>query len=810
MREAMARDVRFALRGLRRTPGFTAAAVLTLALGIGATTAVFSVVYGVIFRPLPFPAADRLVQVVQVAPGPPGSEPVRAGLSPDQVAEWRATSRTLAQIGYYSQTAGTLTGVPVPARLNGAGISVPLFRALGVAPFAGRLFVDEDEAAGNEHVIVLAYDTWVNYFGASLDVLETPIALSGVAKRVVGIMPPGFGFPSMASPFMSANAAGELSDAPEFWTPLVARARPAGPATGGMTLVPTFALLQPDATLESATAEVNTLMPARAGTRWPVELVSARVEQARAVRPVLLLFQAAVLVVLFIACANVINLLLARVSNRRQELAVRRALGARRSELARFAVTEGLIIGIIGGALGSMVAFQIVALVRTLPPFVLPRVAEIRVDSVILAAACAISIAAGVIVGLTTAVRALRSDLDAGSLRGHSRAASAGRHHRPSRALVVLQTAASVILLAGAGLLLTSFVRLTSVERGFDPEDVFTFRISIPARYQGAEAQAAFHDAFGNALRRVPGVTSVAASPALLGRYATGFTLEANGRQHKTAIAFQPLTPDMFETLQVPLRGRDFTMADRARQAHVAIVTELFARRFFPDVDPVGQRIKFQDWPSLDIVGVAGDTRTRELDGDIRPAVYLPFEMTTDGFGALTYAVRAPETPDMMAAVRRAATALDPSAVVFDATWMEPLLARSVVTPKLYSATGAGFAAVAVVLAALGLFSVLSYSIASRTREFGIRIALGASGGRVVATVLREAVGTVLLGIVLGIAGAAYLSKFLESLLFGVTPRDPATLGGVAVLFLAVATLASYLPARRATQVDPIEALRAE
>ena len=186
MREAMARDVRFALRGLRRTPGFTAAAVLTLALGIGATTAVFSVVYGVIFRPLPFPAADRLVQVVQVAPGPPGSEPVRAGLSPDQVAEWRATSRTLAQIGYYSQTAGTLTGVPVPARLNGAGISVPLFRALGVAPFAGRLFVDEDEAAGNEHVIVLAYDTWVNYFGASLDVLETPIALSGVAKRVVG------------------------------------------------------------------------------------------------------------------------------------------------------------------------------------------------------------------------------------------------------------------------------------------------------------------------------------------------------------------------------------------------------------------------------------------------------------------------------------------------------------------------------------------------------------------------------------------------------------------------------------------------
>ncbi|HJR60312.1 MAG TPA: ABC transporter permease [Vicinamibacterales bacterium] len=810
MIEPLARDVRFAARGLRRSPGFTTAAIVTLALGIGATTAVFSVVYGVILRPLPFPNADRLVQVVQLLkPNPGRLERHRAGLTTDQVTEWRATSRTLAEIGHYGPTSAALTDVAAPVRLNGARISVPLFRALGVSPLKGRIFVDDDELPGNEQVVILSYSTWTRRFGSSDAVLDTPVTLSGRRYRVIGVMPEGFGFPSMASPFMSMNSAGELADAPEFWLPNVARPRPSSPARGGMTLVPTLALLRPDVTLEEATAEANTLMPARVGERFPIELVSARVEQVRGVRPVLLLFQAAVLFVLFIACVNVVNLLLARAASRRHELAVRLALGASRSQLARYAVAEGVLIGVGGGALGCLLAFQIVSLFRTLPPFVLPRMTEIRVDGVVLALACGVSLMAGLLVGGATALRALRSDLEQGTVS--SRTASAGRRQRPSRALLVAETAAGVILLAGAGLLLTSFVKLTSVERGFEPDDVFTFRISLPARYQEAAAHHGFHDQFADALRQMPGVTSVGATDWMLGQGAVGFTLIVDGQtaSHR-GIWFQTITPGVFETLQIPLRGRDFDERDRAGQATVAIVNETFARRFLAGLDPIGRRIQFQHWPALEIVGVAGDTRTRELDTEVNPAIYLPQELTGAGLGAPTYFVRLTRDTGALAGIRAIAARSDAGAVIFDATSLEALLARSVVTPKLYSATALGFAAVAVTLAALGLFAVLSFSIGTRTREFGIRIALGATSRTVITKVMREALGTVLLGVAIGTAGAMYLSRYLEALLYGVQPGDPMTLGVVAVMFLGIAALASYVPARRATRVDPIAALRAE
>jgi putative ABC transport system permease protein len=811
MIEALVRDVRFAARGLLRSPGFTIATVLTLALGIGATTSVFSVVYGVLFRPLPFPNADRLVQIVQLLPQRAGqAERHRAGLSPGQIAEWRATSRTLSAIGSYGARSAALTGVPAPVRLNGAAVSVPLFRALGVGPFAGRLFVEEDEQPGNEHVVILSHATWAHRFGSSFDVLEKPITLNGRAYRVIGVMPEVFGFPSVASPFMSLNSAGELAEAPEFWMAMVRDPRPAGPATGGMTLLPTLALLGPDVTLEQATAEANTLMQARARERWPIELVSARVEQARGVRPVLLLFQTAVLLVLLIACVNVVNLLLARAAGRRQELVIRLALGASRLQLARHAIAEGMLIGVGGGSLGCLLAFQIVSLFRTLPPFIVPRMSDIRVDGVVLALAAAVSVGAGIVVGLVTALRALRRDItDSSTGSGLRSGGSAGR--RPSRALVIVETAAGVVLLAGAGLLLTSFVRLTSVERGFDPDDVFTFRIALPARYEGAAAHYAFHDEFAASLRQIPGVTSVGASSGMLGQSGIGFTLIIDGAQQANAVvAFQPIAPGVFETLRIPLRGRDFSERDRAQQAGVAIVNEAFARKYFGAESPIGRQIRFQNWPSLEIVGVAGDTRTRELDAEITTAIYLPQELQSSGFGAPTYVVRGARAAALLASIRAVAARQDANAVVFDASTMEALLARSVASPKLYGATAAGFAAVAVALAALGLFSVLSYSIGTRTREFGIRIALGATDRRVIGKVMREALATVLLGVALGIAGALYLSRFLEALLFGVQPRDPATLAGVAVLFVAVASLAAYVPARRATRVDPIIALRTE
>jgi putative ABC transport system permease protein len=806
MLDSLTRDLRFAARGLRRSPGFTAAAVLTLALGIGATTAVFSVVYGIVFRPLPFPNADRLVRVVQVLPERPGGPPsFRAGISPSQITEWRATSRTLAEIGFGSPRPAVLTGAGDPVRLTGAHISVSLFRALGVPPHRGRIFLDDDEQPGQAPVVILSHRTWRTRFGASEEILGRTIALNEQAIRVVGVMPEGFGFPSVARS-MLLNAAGDIADAPEFWTPFEAQPRSGGPPTGGATLVVTYALLRPGVTLEEATAEVNTLMPMREGARDPIELVNARVEQARAVRPTLLLFQAAVLFVLFIACVNVVNLLLARGASRRHEMAIRRALGASPAQLARYAVAEGTVVGIAGGALGVLLAHEIVDLFRALPPFLLPRMADVRVDGFVLGAAAALSIGSGLAVGLVSAIRTVRGDSGAGSMTWQSRTASAGPAQRPSRVLLVAEVAAGVVLLAGAGLLLNSFVRLTSVDRGFDPADVYTFRVSLPASYPPG-VRRAFHETFADTLRAMPGVTSIGAFDYLPGRGSIGRKTAIDGESRIGPVAFNMLAPGVFETLRIPLRGRDFTARDRAADPSVAIVSETFARQFFPGDDPLGRRIDFQNWQGLTIVGVAADTRMLDVTARLDPAIYLPERAD----GALPgYVVRAASPALLAADIRAAAVRLDPNAVVFDAVTMETLLARMVASPKLYSATATGFALVAVALAALGLYGVLAYSVGMRTREFGIRITLGALPGSLIRGVMRDAAGAVLPGLAVGILGALYLSRFLESLLFGVQPRDPATFAAVALLFLAVAGLACYLPARRATQVDPVVALRAE
>lgn len=807
MLESVVRDARFAARGLRRSPGFTSAAILTLALGIGATTAVFSVVYGIVLRPLPFPNAERLVQVVQLLPERPGGPPTfRAGLTPGQITEWRATSQTLEEIGYFSPRAAALTGVGTPVRLQGAQVSVSLFRALGVPPLRGRLFVDEDEQPGNEQVVVLSHDTWQARFGASDEIIGQSVSINERMHRVVGVMPKGFGFPSVATA-MALNASGEIVDAPEFWMPLVALPRPSGPvAKGGMTLVATYALLRAGVTLEQATAEVNTLMPARVNERLPVELVNVRVEQARAVRPTLLIFQTAVLFVLFIACVNVVNLLLARGASRRHELAIRRALGASPLQLARHAIAEGTIVGTAGGVLGCLLAYQSVALFRTLPPFLLPRMSEVRVDGVVLTLAAAVSIGAGLLVGFAAAVRTLRSDAAPGSMAWQPRTSSAGRGQRPSRVLLIAEVAAGVVLLAAAGLLLNSFSRLTSVDRGFDARDVYTFRIGLPGSYQPA-ARRAFHEQFAEGLRRIPGVTSAGALDFLPGQGSVGFKTVIDGETHSDAVAFNVLGPGVFDTLRIPLRGRDFTERDRTPQPSVAIVNETFARTFFPGAEAIGRRIAFQDWPALDIIGVAVDTRMADVTARHFPAVYLPQMGDTSLPG---YVVRASGSVQLAAGIRAEASRIEPNALFFNIVSVEDLLARTVASPKLYSATATGFAVVAVLLAALGLYGVLAYSIGTRTREFGIRITLGATPGAVIGGVMREAAGVVLAGTALGLLGALYLSRFLESLLFGVQRHDPATYAAVAALFLAVATLACYMPARRATRVDPIVALRAE
>jgi predicted permease len=487
-------------------------------------------------------------------------------------------------------------------------------------------------------------------------------------------------------------------------------------------------------------------------------------------------------------------------------MAIRRALGARPTELVRYSIAEGIIIGAAGGALGCLLAWQIVALFRALPPFLLPRMSEVRLDGVVLALAAAVSIGAGLLVGLTAAIRTLRDDTGAASMTGTWRTMSSGRTHRLSRTLLVAEVAAGVVLLAGAGLLLNSFARLISVDRGFEPGGVHTFSVSLPRSYQPA-ARRSFHDAFTGTLRDMPGISSIAAVDYLPGRGSVGFKTVVDGQTHAGGVGFNMLSPGVFATLRIPLRGRDFTAADRGEQPDVVIVNETFARKFFPGGDPIGRRIGFQDWPSLQIIAVAADTRMAAVSDTVDPAIYLP------QYGNLSggqYVVRTAHDRDVAAEVRAAASRIDARAVVFNTTTLERMLAQTIASPKLYSATASGFALVAVTLAALGLYGVLAYSIGTRTREFGIRISLGATPRSLIGGVMREGAGAVLPGVLTGLAGAVYLSRFLEALLFGVQPYDVGTLVAVAALFLLVAALACYVPARRATRVDPVVALRAE
>jgi predicted permease len=751
------------------------------------------------------------VSVIQLLPSGTGGDPSRGGLTPGQIAEWSATSRTFAAIGSYDRTSFSLTGIAQPVRLNGATISVPLFRATGVQPIAGRMFTEEDATPGNNHVVVLEYGTWIRRFGASRELVEQTVLFDGRPYRVIGVMPERFGFPSLAHSSMSVSADGELKDAPEFWVPFLPIPRPAGPETRGMTLVPTFALLRPGVSVAQATAEANTLMQAGTKERWRIELASVHVEQTRSVRRVLLIFQTAVLFVLFIACANVTNLLLARAAARQRELLVRIAIGASRADIARYAILESTIIGVAGGVLGCAGAGLAVALVRRLPPYVLPRLGAIRIDGTVLAFASAIAIGAGLAVGVWSAARLWRSHSSDG-MAWRGAGGSAGKAQRPSRALVIAETAAGVTLLAGAALLLGSFIRMTNVDRGIDASGVYAFRVARPPSIQTPVAQYAFLDALTDAVRSIPGVESVSVVERSLGAGSIGFTLTVGGKQRRDKYGFQSVWPGFFASLRIPLRGRDFTPADRQAVATATIVTEAFAERFFPGGDAIGQHIALDSgpgWPDLEIVGIAGDIRPGSVETAPMPRIYLPAE-TRNGFGQPTYLVRAARNPRLPAEIRAAAARVEPNAVLFDAAALDDLIGRQVATPKFYGFTATGFAVIAVLLAALGLYGVLSYSVGTRTREFGIRIALGATAGRVITGVMRETMLTILIGVAAGLAGAYYSSRFLETLLFGVRPHDPSTFVLVTLLFLAVAALACYIPARRATSIDPVTALRAE
>jgi putative ABC transport system permease protein len=812
MMESLFRDLRLAIRSLARNPGFTAVGVLTLALGIGATTAVFSVVYGVLLRPLPFPRADRLVQIVQLMDEEPGGEPHRVGLTPDQFLNLQEHSSTLDAIGVFAHASSTLTGVPIPARLNGASVLPGLFDGLGARPLRGRTFRPEDGDAVAGSVVILSYRTWRTHFGGREDIIESFITLDDKPRRVVGVMPESFTFPSLASESMSRNSAGEIEDAPEFWVTGARFEREKG--GGGFTLLQAHALVKAGVRYEQALAEVRSLIgPLPNGKALPVELVNARVEMGRGTSRALAVFQLGMVLVLLIACVNVVNLLLTRAAGRRRELAVRMALGASRSRLIRESLAEAVVLSVVGGALGCGLAYGLTSALGTLPPHVLPRLRDIRIDGVVLAFALGLSIATGLLVGLFSGLRVARASVSS-QLRPQSPYTLPGGRLRPSNVLVIAEIAAAVILLTGGGLLVNSFVRLTRVDVGYTPRNVGTFKVSLPeARYPTSESRERFARELANGLRNLPGVEAVSATDGAVTYSAFSFyPLSIDGKPAttgKTEIRHRRVAPDYFRTLGLRLlEGREFRDDDWSPVAGAVIVNEAFAREHFPGRSPVGHHLEWWDFPDLEVIGVVADSRERP-DGQIERTFYLPFD--TGILGRMTVVLRTDREPAAaLSAARGVLARIDPQLASYDAASLEEVFAHSAASPRLYGFVSLACAIVALSLAVIGLYGVLAYSVGSRTHEFGVRIALGADAFTVRWQVLRHGLVLTTMGLAIGLAGSYASSRALSSLLFGVTPGDVTTFAIAALLLMTTAVVACLVPSSRATRVDPAVALRAE
>ena len=798
------RDLRHAARMLRRSPGFTAVALVTLALGIGATTAVFSVVNGVLLTPLPYPEPDRLVRVFGPTPtiGGIDGRPTRMVDLPSQTFErLRSTAGAFSHVAGYMPTTATLTGQGDAVRLVGSEVSAAAFPMLGVAPLLGRAFEPSVEAAGADGVVVLSEATWRRYFNADSTAIGKVVNLDGRGRTIVGVMPIGFAQSGMHFPDPQA----------QFWVPYV----PPAPDSRNRLNVAVMARLAPGVSLAIAEDISNTAVGDLSQGR--LELSSVHDEIVRPVRPALLLLVAAVGLVLLIACVNVANLLLARMATRDRELAVRRAVGASRGRLIRQLLTESALLSLLGGVIGTSIAFGGVALLRVLATSLnrrdlargvnLPRLDQIGIDGSVLAFTVGVALAAGLIFGLIPAVQQSRVR-DTDLLREKQVS------HRIRGTLVVAEIAMAMMLLVGGALLIHSFLRLSNVERGYNATNVLTFQAAPlgPSRAEGRS----FADRLVARLAGVPGVTAVGYSNNLpliqqgFMRDVSPRPLPPGERAPRPYPSLHAVSPGFVEAMGLRIaQGRTFSAGEPARRE--ALVSHAFANSGFFDGPALGRQI-YGGSASWEVVGIVEDVLQFQLDQPPGSEMFIiDFIAAPPGFGGTYFAVRTPGSPLAISAeVRSIVRQIDPAATVDNIATMEQIVSNAVSGPRLYAVVLGMFAAVAVTLAAIGIYGVLAFIVTHRTREIGIRMALGAPSAAVVSLVVRQSAVQIVGGVVAGLAGAAMLSRYLEGLLFGVTPLDALTFVVAGAAFACVALVAAYGPARRATKVDPLVALRAE
>ena len=800
-------DVRYALRMLRKNPSFTAVAVIALTLGIGADSAIFSVVNSVLLKPLPYPESERLVFLSERSPQLEGMS-----IAYPNFTDWREQNDAFENIGVFRRQNFNLTGSGEPERLVGGQVSADMFTALRVSPLHGRLFSNDEDKAGATPVAVLSYGLWQRRFGGDPGIVDQQLTLNGTSFTVIGIMPADFLFPSRA----------------ELWTPVGQASRdPGWESRGNHPGLYGVARLKPGVTVEQSRAEMDRVAAAlerqypdtNTGNR--VTVTPALESVVRDIKPALLILLGAVGVVLLIACANVANLLLARATTRQKEMAIRTALGASRWRIIRQLLTESILLGLTGGALGLLLARWGVQLIVAVSPNSIPRSREIGLDSRVLLFTVAMAILTGIIFGLVPALQSSNPDLNE-TLKDAGRG-STGRRHILRNALVVTEVAMTMMLLVGAGLMIRSFYRLAQVDPGFNGDHLLTFNILLPrGKYPEDPQRIDFYDRVSEKLRALPGVETVGLSSGLpLGNngWQTSFVIDGQpdpepGKMPLTEAAVA--TPDYFKAMGIVLlKGRNFSERDSKDTPRVAIIDEEFARRYWPETEPLGQHIraggKDPRNPLIEIVGVVRRVKMDGLDHDSeRVQSYYPFRQLVNAGMTVVVKTSGGDPMNLATAVRQQVLAVDPDQPVYSLNTMQQLRADSIAPQRLNLILFTCFGLVAVVLAAVGIYGVMSYAVTQRTHEIGIRMALGARPGNVLQMVVRHGMRLTIAGLAIGTGLAWLAAHAMTSLLFGISASDPLTYAVLPLLLAGIALAACLVPARRATKVDPMIALRYE